>query len=101
MHPVDLPNSGEFLYENDRARLYRSRTPGGEGIIHKQRLGPDALARTRNEIRILQRLTGIDGVPRPVSGAAPGNSIAMWDVGAFRSCNRWPQGASKRSRWST
>jgi hypothetical protein len=63
MHPSDLPDLGEFLYQHDRARLFRTRTPGGDGIIHKQRLGPDALARTRNETRIalanhLQSATG-------------------------------------------
>jgi diguanylate cyclase (GGDEF)-like protein len=83
MHPVDLPVAGKFVYENDRARLYRTSTPGGQGIIHKLRLGPDALARTRNEARILQRLAGIDGVPRLVSETAPGNTIAMWDVGGL------------------
>ena len=83
MHPIDLPDAGEFLYQNDRARLYRTSTPGGEAIVHKQRLGPDALARTRNETRILQRLAGIDGVPQLAGGVTPGNTIAMWDVGGL------------------
>jgi diguanylate cyclase (GGDEF)-like protein len=51
-------------------------------MICKEALGPSAMARTRHEIAILDRLTDVRGVIQPVPGAAPDTHTIMFtDVG--------------------
>ena len=80
--PLDPQGSRELIYGNERTRVYRVHAPDrAECVIHKERVGPDALARVRHETRILQRLSGLDGVPRLAAMTTPGNTLALRDTG--------------------
>ena len=58
-------DAGEgVLYESDRTRVTRVRSPEGTGtLIRKEALGADAAERRRHERAILERLAGLAGVP--------------------------------------
>ena len=72
--------STEILYRTRRTLISRVRLPGStESIICKKPLGSDAGVRLRHETRILERLSGIQGVPALASSAVAG-SLAMLDV---------------------
>jgi diguanylate cyclase (GGDEF)-like protein len=71
-----------FLYQNDDTQIWRRTGPGGVGsVICKRPLGPGASQRLRHEIRILERLAGVDGVPRLVQGLAMPDAIVLDDTG--------------------
>ena len=58
---------GDVLYESDRTRVTRVRSHDGTGsLIRKEALGADAVERRRHERAILERLTGLAGVPELV-----------------------------------
>jgi diguanylate cyclase (GGDEF)-like protein len=74
---------GEVLYENDRTRVVRAASVDGTGtIITKEFLGPDAQARLQHELRLLERLDGVDGVVQPVESLHIAGSVVLQDVGA-------------------
>jgi len=51
------------LHLSDRTRIGRISDPDGHGtVIRKELLGPDAIARARNEAAVLGRLAGTEGV---------------------------------------
>src|SRR5262249_20693236 len=72
-----------LLYQSERTRVWRTGLRDQAGtMICKEALGPSAMARTRHEIAILDRLTDVRGVIQPVSGAAPDTHTIMFtDVG--------------------
>jgi len=73
----------EVLYRCPLTRVFRRQLPGGETVICKELLGPNAVLRFQHEKGILERLSGIDGVPRLVDGPVPSCTIAMEDNGAL------------------
>src|SRR5438552_2815475 len=72
-----------ILYRSERTRVWRVGLRGQAAtMICKEALGPSAMARTRHESAILNRLTGVRGVVRPVPGTAPDTHTIMFtDVG--------------------
>lgn len=71
----------ELVYLSARTRVVRVRLPDGAGsVVFKALSGPDALERRRHEIRILERLAGIEGVPRLATGSHL-QAIALEDGG--------------------
>jgi diguanylate cyclase (GGDEF)-like protein len=80
----DVSSRSTLIYQNDRTRVFRLAPTAERGsIICKERLGADAQARVRNEARILERLTGIDGVPRFNAALTTPTSIALEDDGGI------------------
>ncbi|UFS68943.1 AAA family ATPase [Geomonas sp. RF6] len=73
----------EVLYHCALTRVFRRKLPGGGSVICKELLGPNADIRFHHERGILERLSGIAGVPRLVQGAFPPSTIAMEDSGAL------------------
>jgi diguanylate cyclase (GGDEF)-like protein len=77
-----VSSGSTLIYQNDRTRVFRLAPTAERGsIICKERLGTDARARVRNEARILDRLTGIDGVARLSAALTTPTSIALEDNG--------------------
>ena len=54
------PGRVELLYETDHTRVTRLAL-AGRTVIRKEPLGPDADARLRHEVAILERLRGVAG----------------------------------------
>ena len=54
----------ETLYWNARNHVVRITAPDGSLTIRKELLGPNGLARAQHEASILQRLSGLPGVPQ-------------------------------------
>jgi serine/threonine protein kinase len=80
----DVLSRSTLIYQNDRTRAFRLAPTAERGsIICKERLGADAQARVRNEARILDRLTGIDGVPQFNAALTTPTSIALEDAGGI------------------
>ncbi|HYD95910.1 MAG TPA: AAA family ATPase [Noviherbaspirillum sp.] len=74
----------QVLHQSKHTRIFRRDLPDGPGsIICKEPIGTDAWERVRHERKILERLAGIDGVPRLVAKACDGSVIAMEDVAAL------------------
>src|SRR5512139_2847924 len=74
--------NAEVLYESARTRVVRVKVPGRDrAVIRKQMLGADADRRARHELVILQRLSGLQGVPALASGGCSGNAILLEDDG--------------------
>src|SRR4051812_17760832 len=67
-HEGELDVEPVVLYQNERTRVSRI-TIGHNGAtaICKEALGPNAMARIQNEIAILDRLSGVDGLPRQIA----------------------------------
>jgi serine/threonine protein kinase len=66
------------LYSNERTRIVRRCLPV-EGIIIKQALGGEAVARLRHEMTILERLAGVEGIPQVVPAECAADQLAMRD----------------------
>jgi diguanylate cyclase (GGDEF)-like protein len=70
----------ELLYESERTRVTRSRLPSGAGtVIRKETVGPGAAQRLRHELAMLERLAGVDGVPRLAPGFRQATAITLID----------------------
>ena len=70
-----LPPRGDgqavVLYQSERTRVCRMGLVDRAGtVICKEAMGPSAMARTRHEIAILERLAGVRGVIRPLPDPA-------------------------------
>jgi hypothetical protein len=72
----------EVLFLSELTRVFRRQFPGGERVVCKQLLGPNQAQRFHHEMRIMERLADVPGVPRLVSGSFPPCTIAMEDSGA-------------------
>jgi serine/threonine protein kinase len=70
----------KILFRSELTRVFRREAPGYAGIIVKQMLGPNAGERLRHERRILERLVGLEGVPRLVPGCFAPQAFAMEDT---------------------
>ncbi|MBC5763203.1 protein kinase domain-containing protein [Ramlibacter albus] len=74
---------GEALYESPSTRIFRfGGASAAEGVVCKEHLGPHAAPRLRNEIKLLKRLAGIEGVVQMAEGAHGANVLALRDCGA-------------------
>jgi diguanylate cyclase (GGDEF)-like protein len=72
----------EVLYQSNRTRVVRLARPDGAGtMIRKETLGPGAVQRIRHEAAILERLDGVDGVPRVLDVPAAGSALVLEDTG--------------------
>ena len=81
-HPVFRE---EVLYHSDRARVLRRQLDGAAStVIVKELLGADAATRMQREVGILERLRGIDGVPRVAAVDPRCNAIMMEDLNGVR-----------------
>jgi diguanylate cyclase (GGDEF)-like protein len=82
VEPLVAGNASDVLFQSGRTRVFRVGAAGQPGsMVCKERLGPDALARVRHETRIIQRLAGIDGVPRLAARGTSGIVVALEDTG--------------------
>src|SRR3981189_1136588 len=73
----------EILYDGELTRVTRVfPADGGRTVIRKESFGADALGRLRPERPILQRLVGVDGVPRLIDARSQADSIMMEDPNA-------------------
>lgn len=87
----------EVLYSSSRTTVTRIMTTRGP-VIRKHYRGADGETRVQGELGFLQRLAGVDGVPRLVEGSGGGSqgSLTMVDSGhmaveAFaRACSPGP-----------
>ena len=77
------PGRVELLYESDYTRVTRLAL-AGRTVIRKEPLGPDADARLRHEIAILERLRGVPGVAQLAHGPTYADSIVLEDAGRER-----------------
>ena len=69
----------QVLDRSDRTRIVRVRVPGPEGtVIRKELLGTEGMTRAQREAVILERLTGIAGVPR-LTGVPTGPELVLQD----------------------
>jgi diguanylate cyclase (GGDEF)-like protein len=66
----------EVLYESARTRIVRL-----PGVIRKELRGSDAAERCRREIAILERLGGIEGVPRLAGESPTDTELLLVDAG--------------------
>src|SRR4051812_186873 len=74
--------SAELLYESARTRVHRLGVgPGERSVIRKTHHGQGAAERLRHERSILDRLTGVPGVPIVVPDTNDGRSILLADDG--------------------
>ena len=72
----------QSLYESAYTRVLRVHGPDGlPSRIRKERLGPTATKRVRHETAILERLAGIDGIPRLLGVAAGIDAFTLADDG--------------------
>jgi len=72
----------EVLYQSDRTRVVRAHTPdGARSVVRKEGLGLGSVQRQRHEETILQRLAGIDGVPRIVGLPQGTGALVLEDGG--------------------
>ncbi|EFC79750.1 serine/threonine protein kinase [Parafrankia sp. EUN1f] len=72
----------ELLHESERTRVTRLMFPG-ESVVRKEFLGPLAERRSRHEMEILERLSGIEGIVQLADRRAPicPGVLLMADVG--------------------
>src|ERR1700712_4169713 len=66
----------EVLYESARTRIVRL-----PGVIRKELRGSDAAERCRREHAILERLDGVEGVPRLAGPPPPDTDLLLVDAG--------------------
>jgi diguanylate cyclase (GGDEF)-like protein len=72
----------EVLHQSSRTRVVRLARPDGAGtVIRKETLGPGAVQRIRHEAAILERLDGVDGVPRVLDVPGAGGALILEDSG--------------------
>jgi Protein kinase domain/AAA ATPase domain len=72
----------EIVVENARTRIIRIHLLDGRGsLICKECLGPDGSARAQREIRILEHLAGLTGVPVLSQSSFPSWMVALQDCG--------------------
>jgi serine/threonine protein kinase len=81
--PASEPEQKDILYRSERTVVFRMRVPGGPSAIYKQPVGANAVKRMRHELGILERLGGVAGVPRLVSGTGSKSAIVLEDAGDF------------------
>ena len=75
----------EVLYHSDRVRVLRRQLDGtASTVIVKELLGADAATRMQRELKILERLSGLDGVPRMAAVDPRRNAIMMEDLNGVR-----------------
>ncbi|MEY4766611.1 MAG: hypothetical protein RI907_3284 [Pseudomonadota bacterium] len=77
-----LPAPGsrdEVIYRNERTLIARRHLSGGATVVIKQAFGAEAQARLRHEARVLQRLSGVEGVVR-LHPQQPAEGVAFVDV---------------------
>ena len=75
----------EVLYHSDRVRVLRRQLDGtASTVIVKELLGADAATRMHREVRILERIRGVDGVPRVAAVDPRCNAIMMEDLHGVR-----------------
>jgi serine/threonine protein kinase len=70
----------EVLHDSDRALVTRVMSPGGHTVIRKQVRGADGELRVRHERAMLQRLAGLEYVPRLVD-ADDDDVLLLVDLG--------------------
>ncbi len=76
-------DGARVLYRSDRTIVTRVIEPAsGASVIRKTFLGPDASARLRHEARMLELLSGIPGISRPLS-VGPGAFLTLQDTGGM------------------
>jgi hypothetical protein len=73
--------SDEVLHRSESARIIRRFRSGGS-VVLKVALGSDAAARTRHEISILARLSGVPGVVKLAPERRSADTIALCDDAA-------------------
>jgi PAS domain S-box-containing protein len=77
-HPVFRE---EVLYHSDRARVLRRQLDGtASTVIVKELLGADAATRMHREVRILERLSDVEGVSKVAAVDPRCNAIMLEDV---------------------
>ncbi|SDS52718.1 diguanylate cyclase [Actinoplanes derwentensis] len=70
----------DVLYESERTRVVRVRpADGSRPVVRKRPLGPSAGSRLRNELFMLRRLAGVEGIPELADDPTPG-IVAFVDV---------------------
>jgi diguanylate cyclase (GGDEF)-like protein len=78
-HPANV-NTRQVIHETDRSVVYRVYLPELERmVVCKRPQGLGAAARLLHERRILERLTGIEGVPVLVAGVATDGTLTFED----------------------
>jgi serine/threonine protein kinase len=71
----------EVLYHSDRSRVLRRQLDGTAGtIIVKELLGTDAATRMHREVRILERLKGVEGVSQLTAVDPRCNAVMLEDL---------------------
>jgi signal transduction histidine kinase len=70
----------EIVHESAHVRITR-RLVAGRSVIGKEPLGPDAEARLRHEVVMLERLRRVPGVAQLVEVQGPSRSIMLADAG--------------------
>jgi PAS domain S-box-containing protein len=82
--PGLAPGGGqeEVLYQSERTRVVRVRlTDPDTTVVCKQPLGPGSVRRLRHETAVLERLAGVEGVPRLAAVPAGAGALALQDTG--------------------
>lgn len=82
--PADetAPPGEEVLYRSERTLITRRRPAGDSGgVVLKRAIGAEAAQRLRREGAILERLAGVDGVPRLAQGPVQDDLLALRDTG--------------------
>ncbi|WOB08112.1 diguanylate cyclase domain-containing protein [Piscinibacter gummiphilus] len=81
--PDDAPHGGvdEVLSQSERTRVLRRRLHGARSLILKQGFSGDSLHRLRHEAAMLQRLAGVEGVPRLAAEAPTPDLLVLHDDG--------------------
>jgi diguanylate cyclase (GGDEF)-like protein len=71
----------EVLYHTERTRVVRTWLADGRQAVVKEPRGAGSAARLRRELSIIERLAGLDGIPRLVAEAARPGTFALEDAG--------------------
>jgi diguanylate cyclase (GGDEF)-like protein len=80
--PTSPAGAEEVLYHTERTRVARTWVAGGErAVVVKEPRGSGSAARLRHELSIIERLAGLDGIPRLASDVARPGTIAFEDTG--------------------
>ena len=74
-----LPERLDVLYDSERTRVTRLWMPDGP-VIRKEPLRQDRDKRVRNEVAVLERLAGVEGVAQLADVPAYPGSIMLADV---------------------
>jgi len=76
----DPPVRTEIVHQSERTRVTRL-VVAGRPVVCKELLGPDVQRRLRNELTILERLRGVDGVAQLMEAPRYPHSIVLADAG--------------------